>query len=87
MFREQNRSSMYSWIGPMNLDKENNAIKIKMRMVMERRLTGIRSAYFCRMRSASALRFSNGCSSLNLERMFAVWMSYCYGNEVCLHGF
>jgi hypothetical protein len=32
-------------------------------------LTGIRSAYFWRMRSASALRFSKGCSSLNLERM------------------
>jgi hypothetical protein len=25
--------------------------------------------YFCLMRSASALRFSNVCSSLNLERM------------------
>ena len=36
-------------------------------------LTGMRSAYFCLMRSASALRFSNGCSSLNLERMLAVW--------------
>lgn len=35
-------------------------------------LTGIRSAYFCRMRSASALRFSSLCSSLNLERMLAV---------------
>ena len=33
------------------------------------KLTGIRSAYFWRMRSASALRFSKGCSSLNLERM------------------
>ena len=33
------------------------------------RLTGIRSAYFWRIRSASALRFSKGCSSLNLERM------------------
>ena len=32
-------------------------------------LTGMRSAYFCRIRSASALRFSNGCSSLNLERI------------------
>lgn len=32
----------------------------------------MRSAYFCLMRSASALRFSNGCSSLNLERMLAV---------------
>ena len=32
-------------------------------------LTGIRSAYFWRMRSASALRFSKGCSSLNLDRM------------------
>jgi hypothetical protein len=32
-------------------------------------LTGMRSAYFCRMRSASAFRFSKGCSSLNLERM------------------
>jgi hypothetical protein len=34
--------------------------------------TGMRSLYFWRMRSASALRFSNGCSSLNLERMLAV---------------
>ena len=33
--------------------------------------TGMRSEYFCRMRSASALRFSNWCSSLNLERMVA----------------
>ena len=37
-------------------------------------LTGIRSAYFCRMRSASALRFSKGCSSLNLERISVVDM-------------
>ena len=35
-------------------------------------LTGMRSAYFCRIRSASALRFSNGCSSLNLERILPV---------------
>lgn len=35
-------------------------------------LTGMRSAYFCRIRSASALRFSNGCSSLNFERIVAV---------------
>lgn len=34
--------------------------------------TGMRSAYFCRMRSASALRFSSLCSSLNLDRMLAV---------------
>lgn len=32
-------------------------------------LTGMRSAYFCRMRSASAFRFSKGCSSLNLDRI------------------
>jgi hypothetical protein len=32
----------------------------------------MRSLYFWRMRSASALRFSNGCSSLNLDRIFAV---------------
>jgi hypothetical protein len=31
--------------------------------------TGMRSAYFWRIRSASALRFSNGCSSLNFERI------------------
>ena len=43
------------------------------------RLTGIRSAYFCRMRSASALRFSKGCSSLNLERMLIVVMSFSDG--------
>lgn len=35
------------------------------------KLTGMRSAYFCRIRSASALRFSNGCSSLNLDRILA----------------
>ncbi len=34
-------------------------------------LTGMRSLYFWRMRSASAFRFSKGCSSLNLERMIA----------------
>jgi hypothetical protein len=32
----------------------------------------MRSLYFWRMRSASALRFSNGCSSLNLERILGV---------------
>jgi hypothetical protein len=35
-------------------------------------LTGMRSEYFWRMRSASALRFSKGCSSLNLERIVMV---------------
>ena len=33
----------------------------------------MRSEYFWRMRSASALRFSNGCSSLNLERIVMVF--------------
>lgn len=42
------------------------------------RRTGMRSLYFWRMRSASALRFSKGCSSLNLERMVAV-MSLLWG--------
>lgn len=37
--------------------------------------TGMRSAYFWRIRSASALRFSKGCSSLNLDRMVAVCVS------------
>lgn len=32
-------------------------------------LTGMRSRYFWRIRSASALRFSKGCSSLNLDRI------------------
>ena len=32
----------------------------------------MRSAYFWRIRSASAFRFSNGCSSLNLDRIFAI---------------
>lgn len=32
-------------------------------------LTGMRSVYFWRIRSASALRFSKGCSSLNLLRI------------------
>ena len=35
-------------------------------------LTGMRSEYFWRMRSASALRFSKGCSSLNLLRIMTV---------------
>jgi hypothetical protein len=29
----------------------------------------MRSVYFCRMRSASAFRFSKGCSSLNVDFM------------------
>lgn len=33
----------------------------------EESLTGMRSLYFWRIRSASALRFSKGCSSLNLD--------------------
>jgi hypothetical protein len=33
----------------------------------------MRSAYFWRMRSASALRLPKGCSSLNLDRMMAVY--------------
>ena len=37
--------------------------------LMRFQLTGMRSEYFCRIRSASALRFSKGCSSLNLERI------------------
>lgn len=36
------------------------------------RLTGMRSEYFWRIRSASALRFSKGCSSLNLLRILAL---------------
>lgn len=32
-------------------------------------ITGMRSEYFWRIRSASALRFSKGCSSLNLDLM------------------
>lgn len=32
----------------------------------------MRSRYFWRIRSASALRFSKGCSSLNLDRMVGV---------------
>lgn len=32
----------------------------------------MRSRYFWRIRSASALRFSKGCSSLNLDRMVEV---------------
>lgn len=32
----------------------------------------MRSLYFCLMRSASALRFSKGCSSLNFERILAL---------------
>ncbi len=43
--------------------------------------TGMRSAYFWRMRSASALRFSKGCSSLNLDRMVGG-----SGGEMCVCG-
>ena len=48
--------------------------------------TGILSEYFCLMRSASALRFSKVCSSLNLERMLVVgesgsWM-ICQSHHV-----
>jgi hypothetical protein len=32
----------------------------------------MRSLYLARMRSASALRFANSCSSLNLDRMMTV---------------
>lgn len=39
----------------------------------EERHTGMRSEYFWRMRSASALRFSKGCSSLNLLRILGSW--------------
>ena len=43
---------------------------VRLRRPLEgRKLTGMRSAYFWRIRSASALRFSKGCSSLNFERM------------------
>jgi hypothetical protein len=43
--------------------------EIKDGFLLKGQLTGMRSEYFWRMRSASALRFSKGCSSLNLERM------------------
>ena len=46
------------------LEEERRLDRLKLE-----RLTGIRSAYFWRIRSASALRFSKGCSSLNLDRM------------------
>ncbi len=39
----------------------------------------MRSLYFWRMRSASALRFSKGCSSLNLERILMWWRSLLLG--------
>lgn len=40
-------------------------------------LTGMRSRYLERMRSASALRFSKGCSSLNLDRMAGIVADVC----------
>src|SRR5688572_9807146 len=40
------------------------------------KLTGMRSEYFWRMRSASALRFSKGCSSLNLLLILAVVLGF-----------
>lgn len=47
---------------------------VDMRDSVERR-TGMRSAYFCRIRSASALRFSKGCSSLNFDRIFSILLA------------
>lgn len=47
--------------------------KTRERIKMKGKIrTGMRSAYFCRMRSASAFRFSKGCSSLNLDRILDV---------------
>jgi len=45
--------------------------KKAMAIVSQMPLTGMRSEYFWRMRSASALRFSKGCSSLNLLRILS----------------
>ena len=54
---------------------------------VEGQLTGMRSAYFWRMRSASALRFSKGCSSLNLDRILLVaTRSSSAVFEVCCEG-
>ena len=55
---------------------------------LEGQLTGMRSAYFWRMRSASALRFSKGCSSLNLDRIvLATTRSASAVFEVCCEEF
>lgn len=50
----------------------------------EAKLTGMRSAYFCRIRSASALRFSKGCSSLNLDRMMIKYVLDCFFDLICI---
>lgn len=42
-------------------------------------MTGMRSEYFWRMRSASALRFSKGCSSLNFDRILTDLYDYFKG--------
>ena len=56
-------------------DHLGNEILENIRLVqrLRGRLTGMRSAYFARIRSASALRFSKGCSSLNLDRMLTMY--------------
>lgn len=48
------------------------SVDVSDRMPAAGRRTGMRSRYLERMRSASALRFSKGCSSLNLERIVEV---------------
>lgn len=57
-------------------------------MMLRRRggdmFTGMRSLYFARMRSASALRLANSCSSLNLERMAEVFFEALVGVGECM---
>jgi len=65
--------SLFSTFSQMTYSEAMVSFTVRLRLEAQARvLTGMRSAYFCRMRSASALRFSKGCSSLNLLRMVAV---------------
>lgn len=55
--------------------RQSHSCKLSMTQLRAEREfehTGMRSEYFWRIRSASALRFSKGCSSLNLDRMMRV---------------
>lgn len=60
-------------VGFFDLLADDLGIVSDIRRAEEEKRTGILSAYFCRMRSASALRFSSLCSSLNLDRMIVVF--------------
>ena len=62
-----------------------HALELNPKKVGERRGgTGIRSVYFCLIRSASAFLFSKGCSSLNLD--FAILIKSERGTVIRFSG-